>query len=254
MRLLCVSDMIDPLVYNQNAHEMFKDVDAILCAGDLPMDYVDFIVSTFNRPTYFVFGNHNLEEWKYYHKEKGFAAGSMYEAARRAASNKGHGAVYAGFKVLRCRSLAVHDEATGKDRPLLMAGTSGSLRYNNGLAQYSEWEMALKLLLMWPALLWNKIRYGTYLDIFLTHATPRHIHDAEDPCHRGFGCFNKFIARFHPAYLVHGHIHLYDIRMPRTTTVGEGDAKTVVINAYAHTVIDLPPKAQADDKLDDREE
>lgn len=239
MKLLCVSDMIDPLVYNQNVREMFKDIDGVLCAGDLPMDYVDFIVSTMNKSTYFVFGNHNLEEWKYYHKEKGFNAGSAYELARHAASNKGHGAVYAGFKVLRSRSLMVKDKKTQKMRPLLIAGASGSFRYNNALAQYSEWEMTVKLLFMLPALLWNKLRYGTYLDIFLTHASPRRIHDADDPCHRGFECFNAFIKRFHPMYLVHGHIHLYDIRLPRLTKVGKPGFQTTVINAYAHTVIEL---------------
>lgn len=239
MRLLCVSDMIDPLIYNQNAREMFKDIDGILCAGDLPMDYVDFIVSTMNKPTYFVFGNHNLEEWKYYHKERGFSAGSAYELARHAASSKGHGAVYAGFRVLRSRTLKVMDKKTGKLRPFLIAGVSGTLRYNNGIAQYSEWEMAVKLFFMRPALLWNKLRYGTYLDVFLTHATPRRIHDADDICHRGFECFNTFIKRFHPVYLVHGHIHLYDIRMPRNTLVQNGKAQTTVINAYAHTVIEI---------------
>ena len=65
MKILCVSDMIDPLIYNQNASSFFSDVDMILCAGDLPMDYVDFIVSIFNKPTFFIFGNHNLNEFHY---------------------------------------------------------------------------------------------------------------------------------------------------------------------------------------------
>ena len=65
MKILCVSDQIDPLIYNQNAKKHFPDIDLILCAGDLPMDYVDFIESVFNKPTYFVFGNHDLSEFKY---------------------------------------------------------------------------------------------------------------------------------------------------------------------------------------------
>ena len=68
MKILCVSDFVDPLVYNSRVKEVFPDIDLILCAGDLPMDYIDFIVTVFNKPTYFIFGNHNLKEFHHYHK------------------------------------------------------------------------------------------------------------------------------------------------------------------------------------------
>ena len=45
MKILCVSDFVDPLVYNSRVKEVFPDIDLILCAGDLPMDYIDFIVN-----------------------------------------------------------------------------------------------------------------------------------------------------------------------------------------------------------------
>ena len=87
----------------------------------------------------------------------------------------------------------------------------------------------------------NKIKYGRYLDILLTHASPRHIHDKEDPCHKGFECFNWFIKKFKPAYLIHGHIHLYDLRETRVTQSED----TTVVNAYAHWLIEFPkPKDQ----------
>ena len=114
------------------------------------------------------------------------------------------------------------------------------MRYNNGLNQYTERQMKIALLKMVPGLLWNKIRYGKYLDIFLTHASPRHIHDKEDPCHRGFECFNWFIKKFAPSYLIHGHIHLYDANDQRITAVkSSGKAETLVINAYSHIVLNL---------------
>ena len=68
MKILCVSDQIDPLVYSSLAKERFADIDVVLCAGDLPSDYIDFIVSTLNKPAFFIFGNHNLTEFSYYHK------------------------------------------------------------------------------------------------------------------------------------------------------------------------------------------
>ena len=104
------------------------------------------------------------------------------------------GADYVGFRVTMDKRLLVVGK-NGKTRPLLIAGVSGSIRYNNGLCQFTEAQMRRKLLFLAPRLLWNKIRYGTYLDIFLTHASPRHIHDREDPCHIGFECFNTFIKK-----------------------------------------------------------
>ena len=67
MKILCISDAIDPLIYSNNAKKNFPDIDLILCAGDLPMDYVEFAVSMLNKPTYFIFGNHDLKDYKYYH-------------------------------------------------------------------------------------------------------------------------------------------------------------------------------------------
>ena len=236
MKILCVSDQIDPLVYSTQAKERFSDIDLILCAGDLPSDYIDFIVSTLNKPTYFIFGNHNLSEFSYYHKQKKHTgAHPTWQEEHSVFDMKAsHGAIYAGFKSLKDKNFKIIGK-NGKKRPLLIAGASGSIRYNNGLNQYTNTQMFLKLLSMVPSLILNKILYGTYLDIFLTHASPRHIHDKEDPCHKGFECFNDFIRRFHPTYLVHGHIHLYDMNTPRITKAGE----TTVVNAYSHTILTL---------------
>lgn len=45
-----------------------------------------------------------------------------------------------GFRVIRDKALSFIDPATGKMTPLLIAGVSGSRKYNNGLNQYSEGE------------------------------------------------------------------------------------------------------------------
>ena len=232
MKILCVSDYVDPLIYNQNVKEIFPDIDAIICAGDLPMDYIDFIVSVFNKPTYFIFGNHNLKDFGFYHKIDSPQGQQQYMERK----HHGSGAKYMGFKTSVENIFTIKDSVTGKERPLLMAGVSGSLKYNNGLCQYSDFEMKLKLIKMIPKLLKNKKKYGTYLDIFLTHATPRHIHDHEDPCHKGFECFNWFIEKFKPTYLIHGHIHLYDMREERIGVYNN----TTVRSAYAHHILEIP--------------
>jgi len=239
MKFLCVSDQIDPLVYSTKVKERFQDVDAVLCAGDLPSDYIDFIVSSLNKPTYFIFGNHNLSEFGLYHKikeKRGSHPTSNFVSTFELSSS--HGAEYVGFKSIRDKHIII--EENGKKHPLLIAGASGSMKYNGALSQYTNFQMLCYLIKMIPSLLWNKIRYGKYLDIFLTHASPRHIHDKEDPCHIGFECFNWFIKKFTPTYLVHGHIHLYDMNEKRITKVETKNGITTVINAYSYITIDLP--------------
>ena len=234
MKILCLSDYVDPLIYNQNIRETFGDVDLVLCAGDLPLDYVDFVVTMLNKPTYFIFGNHNLNDFSYYHKSLHTSQENLHNDFR--GEPFGHGGTYAGFKVFRDSSFTITDPVSGKTSPLLIAGVSGSLEYNKGLNQYTELQMKRHLIRMIPSLIINKIKYGRYLDILLTHASPRHIHDKEDPCHKGFECFNWFIKKFRPAYLIHGHIHLYDMREKRVTVSED----TTVVNAYAHWIIEFP--------------
>lgn len=234
MRILCIADQIDPLVYSTNAKSRFKNIDIILCAGDLPMDYIDFVVSTLNKSAFFVFGNHNLQDFGYYHKvQDKKIKKAIYDYSFC------HGAVYCGFKALCCKSIKIKTKKQNPS-PLLIAGASGTMRYNRGLCQYTNLQMFFRLLLLTPRLLLNKLLYGRYLDIFLTHTAPRHIHDKEDLCHKGFECYNWFIKTFKPAYMVHGHIHLYDLSAKRITKVFD----TLVVNGYSHFVIDFPPKKQ----------
>ena len=222
MKILCVSDQVDPLVYSNNIKERYRDVDLVISAGDLPMEYLDFIVSSLNKPLLFVFGNHNLSEFGYYHKESRQDFQSMLRSAGYENPACWHGATYVGF---RCR----------KENGLLIAGVSGSLRYNQGLDQYTDFQMKLKLYKMVPRLLLNKLKYGRYLDIMVTHAAPQGIHDKPDPCHRGFKSFLWFMKKFKPKYLIHGHIHLYDLQDVRVSKYLE----TTVINAYSHYILDI---------------
>ncbi|MGH0052338.1 MAG: metallophosphoesterase, partial [Sphaerochaetaceae bacterium] len=60
MKLLCIADETDPLVYSKNIASRYADIDAVIAAGDLPLKYYEFIISTLNKPLFFVFGNHNL--------------------------------------------------------------------------------------------------------------------------------------------------------------------------------------------------
>ena len=85
-----------------------------------------------------------------------------------------------------------------------------------------------------PHLLYNKMRYGRYLDILITHAPPRGLGDGEDLCHRGFNCFLWFMEKFHPKYLLHGHVHLIDMNDQRIRRYKD----TQVINVYKNYILE----------------
>jgi len=81
-----------------------------------------------------------------------------------------------------------------------------------------------------PRLLLNRLRYGRYLDIFVTHASPWGIHDMPDLTHRGIKAFRWFLLVFHPTYHFHGHIHIYRPDTVTETVFG----KTRVINTFGY--------------------
>ena len=214
MKILCISDYIDPLVYSASIKERFKDVDLVLSAGDLPLEYLEFIVSCLNKPLLFVFGNHNLNEFHYYKK----SGASLWPED---IIPQGSGSVHIGCQVRI-------------EEGLIVAGLGGSMMYNRGDNQYTESRMFLEMVKLVPVLLLNRIFRGRFLDILLTHAAPRNIHDKEDPCHRGCKAFLWFMRAVKPKYLIHGHIHLYDLADVRLTKY----LNTQVINAYSHYIID----------------
>ena len=209
MKILCVSDQIDPLVYSNTIKQRYSDVDVILSAGDLPADYLDFIVSSLNKPMFFVIGNHHTEN---HH------TGPFNEMAYETNST---GAVCIDKKVC-------YEEG------LIIAGLGGTMRYNRGENQFSDFQMYIRMIKLIPALIINRLVRGRFIDILLTHAAPRGIQDRKDKCHMGFKCFLWFMRAFKPKYLIHGHIHLYDLSELRTTRYHD----TLVINAYSQYIID----------------
>jgi len=53
------------------------------------------------------------------------------------------------------------------------------------------------------------------VDIFISHNSPRRVHDREDEIHTGFSALNSYIERVGPRRLLHGHQH-----QERETIVG----------------------------------
>ncbi len=206
MKVLVVSDEVRHEIYRADLRELFPDVELVLSCGDLPFLYLEYIVTLLNVPLVYVFGNHDkvtYTEW-----------GEELRVPR--------GGINAGGRVVEVKGL-------------IIAGLEGSFRYHpHAERQYTEWEMRWQIARMEPRLLWNRLTKGRYLDILLAHAPPWGIHDAGDPAHRGFKVFLKFMERYRPRYLIHGHTH--PAAADTETTRYKG---TEVIHVHGYKVLDL---------------
>lgn len=198
VKILSVSDVVVPEIYREGNPEDLKDIDLVLGCGDLPPEYLSYLLHVTGGPLYYVRGNHDIR----------------YDENPPMGGVNIHGRIMA-FKGLK------------------IMGLEGSRWYNGGPCQLTEKQMRKEIRRLWFPLWRSK-----GLDIIITHASPRHIHDAEDPCHQGFECFNPLINRCRPAYFIHGHIHR-DFTDPeeRITRVGN----TKVMNTYGYQIISLDP-------------
>ena len=196
MKLLCVSDIVVPQLNGRFDPQQFGTVDLVISCGDLPPEYLRFLREAFNVPLYYVRGNHDIR--------------------------------YAGKPLQGCMNLHRRIVQHG---PLRILGLEGSRWYNDGPMQYTEEQMRMMAWRLRPRIWWRGRP-----QVIVTHAPPRHIHDAEDRCHRGFKVFNKLIRWYAPDYFLHGHIHAhFTDDSQRVTWVG----RTRVVNCYGHLRLEI---------------
>ena len=197
MKLLLLSDVESKYLWDYYRPGHLDGIDLILSCGDLDANYLSFLVTMGRAPLLYVHGNHD----------------------RRYETHPPEGCDCIEDKLVKVGDLRI-------------LGLGGSIRYNGGANQYTEREMARRLMRLWPRILW-----AGGVDIVLTHAPIRGLGDAEDAPHRGFQCFYKLLDRFHPQYFVHGHVHLnYGANIPRLTHYGD----TTIVNAYEKYILEIP--------------
>jgi len=206
VKALTLSDVQLLRIYSPRIREQFTDVDLVICCGDLPYYYQEYVISMLDKPLFFVRGNHDKKI-------------EYSQAGNRAAPRGG---------VNLHRRVMNH-------QGLLLAGVEGSLRYREGPFQYSQFEMWMHVLKLAPSLLINKLKHGRYLDVFATHSPPKGVHDKPDLTHQGIDAFRWLIQVFQPAYHIHGHIHVYHPGEVTLSHIG----RTHVINTYGFREINL---------------
>ena len=196
MKILLVADEPSKALWDYYDGEKLRDIDLILSAGDLPPQYLSFLVTFANCPLLYVHGNHD----------------GVYD------QKAPDGCICIDDRIYEFEGIKI-------------MGLGGSMEYNQGPYQYNEKQMrkrAKKLAFS----VWRK--HG--IDILLTHAPARGMGDQDDLPHRGFEVFESLIDRYHPKYMVHGHVHMnYGYGIKRVQEHGE----TTVINAYEKYLIEM---------------
>lgn len=201
VKVLSVSDRTESQLFEDKTIEGNKDINLILSCGDLPYYYIENLFQTYQVPVLFVRGNHD-QAVVYGKKGPQFGPRGAIDLHRRVV-------------VLN---------------NLIFLGFEGSLPYREGPFLYSQSEMWRNVLSVTPRLLWNKLIYGRFVDVVITHSPPQGIHDKDSHIHGGYKAFRWLLKTFKPAYLYHGHIHIYAEDQIRESIF----EKTKVINTYGH--------------------
>ena len=195
MKILVVADEPCKALWDYYDGERLKEVDLILSAGDLPPQYLSFLVTFSNCPLLYVHGNHD----------------GVYDR------HPPDGCIDIDGKIFQFEGIRI-------------LGLGGSMLYNEGPHQYTERQMKRRVTKASFSLMKNR-----GFDILLTHAPIRKVNDQEDLPHRGFEVFDTLLERYHPRYMVHGHVHMnYNYNIPRTIRRHD----TTVINAYERYLLE----------------
>jgi Icc-related predicted phosphoesterase len=208
LKILAVSDVVVDRLYSIESAEYFRKVDMILGCGDLPYEYLEFLVSALNVPLLYVPGNHDPQ------------------------FNKRDPAA-------RAEGCDLLDQRVTQVKGLSLAGLGGSIRYKPGPPnQYTQAEMYLRIISFLPRLLLQQVQTGGNLDIMIAHSPPHGIHDDNDPAHVGFLALRDLIRLLKPRYFLHGHTMVYKNNLlPSVTQMGT----TTVINVYPYRLLEVNP-------------
>jgi Icc-related predicted phosphoesterase len=217
VKILTISDVVEPVLYGASLSSYTDGVEAVISCGDLPFEYLEYVITFSGAPLYYVRGNHDPDE------EKGVPAG--------------------------CISL---DRRVVEVGGLALAGLSGSRWYSGGPNQYTERAMRRRARMLSARISLSALRGRGRPNVFVTHAPPRGLGDREDQCHKGFEAFLSLIDRHDPSLWLHGHVHLYgpEVASRRVTSRG----KTRVVNVCGHQILEVPGPKEAREVVGSRSE
>lgn len=210
-RILAIADEVDEALYTDKLTQLRPDL--VVSAGDLPFDYLEYIVSRLDVPLVYVPGNHDAELRQSEPTWTPLGADAPERGPLGCVNADGRVVVAAGLRI---------------------AGLGGSMRYRRGPNQYSEVEMRWRALSLGIRVRLNPFRAARRVDVLLTHAPPLGWGSKDDLAHRGFAAFLPLVKDLAPKVLIHGHIHPYGRGQPERYL---GD--TQVVNAVPLRLVEL---------------
>jgi uncharacterized protein len=199
VKILCISDRVESVLHGPRLNSYARGVEAVISCGDLPFDYLEYIVTFLGVPVYYVLGNHD--------------PGPEYPG---------------GCTPLDGRIV----EAEGG---LVLAGLSGSPLYSGGPNQYTERHMRRRATALSVRIRYRTLFGRKKPGIFVSHSPPFGLGDQEDVAHVGFESFVKLMDKHEPPLWLHGHVHLYGPDQERVQQRGG----TKIVNVYGHRILDV---------------
>lgn len=202
MKILAMGDAVEPILYGQNLARYSSGVEAVVSCGDLPFEYLEYVVTFSGAPLYYVRGNHDPEKPK----------------------------VPEGCIPLDGRVVGIGG--------VVLAGLSGSRWYSGGPNQYTERAMRRRGRALSARITLDKLRGRKAPDAFVTHSPPLGLGDREDVAHTGFEAFLGLMDRHAPSLWLHGHVHLYGTEAREGRETRRGDTR--VVNVFGHKILEIP--------------
>lgn len=187
----------------------------MLACGDLPFEYLEYLVTRLNVPLLYVPGNHDPELR---------AVDSTWTPPR-------------GFidpPVPGPEGCTNVDGRLIEESGLRVAGLGGSIRYKPGPNQYSKGQMNWRALKLGLRIALGPAREGRKVDVLVTHSPPYEAGEGNDPAHVGFAAFDRMIRRFHPVLAIHGHVHPFGRVLPERQI-----GTTRVVNVVAARMLEI---------------
>ena len=197
MKILAIADEECSALWEYYEPGRLKEYDLIISCGDLSAKYLEFLATMGHAPVVYVPGNHDVR----YTQEPPEGCDCI----------DGQFVTFNGLRIL---------------------GLGGCRWYRPGPYQVTEREMTRKI---------RRLRYQLWkhkgVDIVVTHAPPEGVGDAPDNAHRGFAALIDLIDKYHPTYLLHGHVHSnYETNFVREREYGG----TRVINVGERYILEVP--------------
>jgi Icc-related predicted phosphoesterase len=206
VKILAVSDQVLERMYKLSSSGHFHDVELVLGCGDMPYEYLEYIVTVLNVQMLYVPGNHD----------------PRFDPTRK--ETHAEGGTNLDLKIIR-------------HKKFLIGGFGGCIRYRpDGINQYSQSEAYLRAFRMLPRLFLNRIQFGRAIDVLISHSPPFGIHDDSDPAHHGLKALNWLIRIAQPRYHFHGHVHVYKRNLDNEETI---IGLTKIINVYPYKTIEV---------------